>query len=82
MENYKLGDIRGGISVTAPMSAITQAVASNRNFNIYDTLIFIFAIGGIVFFIVRNIIRFLKHLVEKLYEGAAQVSLASAQISS
>ncbi len=82
MENYKLGDIRGGISVTAPMATITKAIASNRNFNIYGSIIFVFVVGGIVFFIVRNIIGFLKQFVERLYEGAEQVSSASEQISS
>src|SRR3989339_1401684 len=81
MENYKLGDIRGGISVTAPMATITKAIASNRNFNIYGSIIFVFVVSGIVFFIVRNIIGFLKQFVEKLYEGAEQVSSASEQIS-
>src|SRR3990167_6947898 len=82
MENYKLGDIRGGISVTAPMAAITKAIASNRNFNIYGSIIFVFVVSGIVFFIVRNIIGFLKQFVERLHEGAEQVSSASEQISS
>ena len=82
MESYKLGDIRGGISVTAPMAAISQAIASNRNFNIYGSIIFVFVVGGVVFFIVRNVIGLLKRLVENLHEGADQVSSASEQISS
>lgn len=82
MENYKLGDIRGGISVTAPMSAVTQAMASNRNFNIEGSVIFVLVIGGIVFFIVRKVIKFLTQLVKRLSEGAEQVSSASEQISS
>jgi len=82
MENYKLGDIRGGISVTAPMATITKAIASNRNFNIYGSIIFVFVVSGVVFFIVRNVIGFLKRFVERLYEGAEQVSSASEQISS
>ena len=81
MENYKLGDIRGGISVTAPMATITHAIASNRNFNVYGSVIFVFVIGGVVFFIVRNIIGFLKRFVQDLHEGAEQVSSASEQIS-
>ena len=82
MENYKLGDIRGGISVTAPMVAVSKAITSNRNFNIFGSAIFVFLVGGVVFFIVRNIIGFLKRLVENLHEGAEQVSSASEQISS
>lgn len=82
MENYKLGDIRGGISVTAPMATITKAIASNRNFNIYGSVIFVFVVSGVVFFIVRNVIGFLKQFIERLYEGAEQVSSASEQISS
>ena len=49
MENYKLGDIRGGISVTAPMATITKAIASNRIFNIFGSIIFVFVVSGIVF---------------------------------
>ncbi|MEP9410160.1 MAG: DUF3365 domain-containing protein [Candidatus Brocadia sp.] len=82
MENYKIGDIRGGISVTAPMSAVTMAMASNRNFNIVGSIIFVLVIGGIVFFIVRKVIKFLTQLVKRLSEGAEQVSSASGQISS
>lgn len=81
MENYKVGDIRGGISVTAPMSAVNQAMASNRNFNIVGSVIFIFVVGGVVYFIVRNVISFLSLLVKSLHEGAEQVASASEQIS-
>ncbi len=81
MENYKLGDIRGGISVTAPMATVSKAIISNRNFNIYGSIIFVFVVGGVVFFIVRNIIGFLKRFVQNLHEGAEQVSSASEQIS-
>ncbi|OHB92263.1 MAG: hypothetical protein A2Z57_02755 [Planctomycetes bacterium RIFCSPHIGHO2_12_39_6] len=81
MENYKPGDIRGGISVTAPMVEVSKAITSNRNFNIFGSAIFVFLVGVVVFFIVRNIIGFLKRLVENLHEGAEQVSSASEQIS-
>ncbi len=82
MENYKLGDIRGGISVTAPMAAVNTAIASNRNFNIIGNGIYVILIGMIVFFITRNIISLLKRLVYNLKNGAEEVSSAANQISS
>ncbi|GAN34755.1 MAG: DUF3365 domain-containing protein [Candidatus Brocadia sp. AMX2] len=82
MENYKLGDIRGGISVTAPMAAVNAAIASNRNFNIIGNGIYVILIGMIVFFIARNIISLLKRLVYNLKNGAEEVSSAANQISS
>lgn len=82
MENYKLGDIRGGISVTAPMSAVNAAIASNKNFNIIGNGIYVILIGMIVFFVARNIISLLKRLVHNLKKGAEEVSSASNQISS
>jgi methyl-accepting chemotaxis protein len=82
MENYKLGDIRGGISVTAPMAAINAAIASNRNINILGNGIYVLLVGSVVFFITRNIISLLKRLVYNLKNGAEEVSSAANQISS
>ncbi|RIJ97553.1 MAG: hypothetical protein DCC43_10125, partial [Candidatus Brocadia sp.] len=82
MENYKLGDIRGGISVTAPMSAVNATIASNRNFNIIGNGIYVLLVGTIVFFLTRNIITLLKRLVFNLRNGAEEVASAANQISS
>ena len=82
MENYKLGDIRGGISVTAPMTAVNAAIASNRNFNILGNGIYVLLVGAIVFFIARSIVSLLKRLVNNLKDGAEEVASASNQISS
>ncbi|MCF6155619.1 MAG: DUF3365 domain-containing protein [Candidatus Brocadia sp.] len=82
MENYKLGDIRGGISVTAPMAAVNAAISSNRNFNIIGNGIYVILIGTIVFFIARNITSLLKRLVYNLKNGAEEVTSAANQISS
>ncbi|MFN3531893.1 MAG: methyl-accepting chemotaxis protein [Candidatus Brocadia sp.] len=82
MENYKLGDIRGGISVMAPMTAVNAAIASNRNFNIVGNGIYVLLIGTIVFFIARNIISLLKRLVYNLKSSAEEVASAANQISS
>ncbi|MCC7212553.1 MAG: DUF3365 domain-containing protein [Candidatus Brocadia sp.] len=82
MENYKLGDIRGAISVTAPMTAVNAAIASNRNFSILGNGIYVLLVGTIVFFIARNIIALLKRLVYNLKNGAEEVSSAANQISS
>ncbi len=82
MENYKLGDIRGGISVMAPMTAVNAAIASNRNFNILGNGIFVILVGTIVFFIARNITSLLKRLVYNLSKGADEVASAASQISS
>lgn len=82
MENYKVGDIRGGISVLAPMAAVNAAIASNRNFNIVGNGIYVLVIGAIVFFIARNIISLLKRLIYNLKNAADEVSSAANQISS
>lgn len=82
MENYKLGDIRGGISVTAPMATVNAAIASNRNFNILGNGIYVLLVGAIVFFIANGIVSLLKRLVHNLKNGAEEVSSAASQISS
>ncbi|MEB2308137.1 MAG: methyl-accepting chemotaxis protein [Candidatus Brocadiaceae bacterium] len=82
MENYKLGDIRGGISVMAPMDTINSAIASNRNFNILGNGVYVILVGTIVFFIARSIVSLLKRLVYNLKNGAEEVSSAANQISS
>ncbi len=82
MENYKLGDIRGAISVIAPMSAVNAAIASNRNFNILGNGIYVLLVSGIVFFIARNVVSLLKRLVNSLKNSADEVTSASGQISS
>lgn len=82
MENYKLGEIRGGISVIAPMTEVKAAIASNRNFNFIGNGIYVILISGIVFFITRGIVSLLKRLVDGLRNGADEVTSASNQISS
>lgn len=82
MENYKLEDIRGGISVVAPMAAINTAIASNRNFNLIGNGIYVLLISGVVFFVIRGVVSLLKRMVIQLRNGADEVSLAANQISS
>ncbi len=82
MENYKLGDIRGGISVIAPMASVNAAIASNRNFNIFGNGIYVLLVGTVVFFIAKSIVSLLKRLVYNLRNGAEEVSSAANQISS
>lgn len=82
MENYKLGEIRGGISVIAPMSAVYAAIASNRNFNIIGNAIYVLLVSGIVFLIARNVVSLLKRLVNNLKNSSEEVTSAAGQISS
>jgi methyl-accepting chemotaxis protein len=82
MENYKLGEVRGGISVIAPMGAINAAIVGNRNFNLMGNGIYVLVISGVVFFITRGVVSFLKRLVDSLKNGADEVTSASSQISS
>lgn len=82
MENYKLGEIRGGISVIAPMSAVYAAIASNRNFNIIGNGIYVLLVSGIVFLIARNVVSLLKRLVNSLKNSSEEVTSAAGQISS
>ncbi|TVM00682.1 MAG: hypothetical protein CV087_12890 [Candidatus Brocadia sp. WS118] len=82
MENYKLGDVRGGISVMAPMSSVNAAIAANRNFNLIGNGIYVFLVGTVVFFIARRITSLLKRLVHNLKNGAEEVASAAYQISS
>ncbi|MBF8275560.1 MAG: chemotaxis protein [Candidatus Brocadiaceae bacterium] len=81
MENYKLGEIRGGISVIAPMASVEAAVASNRKFSIWGNGIYVLVVSGVVLLISRGIMRLLKKTVHNLTGGADEVTAASAQIS-
>ncbi len=81
MENYKLGEIRGGISVIAPMASVEAAVASNRKFSILGNGIYVLVVSGVVLLISRGIMRLLKKTVHNLTGGADEVTAASGQIS-
>lgn len=82
MEGYKLGEIRGGISVVAPMDSINAAIAANRNFSILGNGIFVLLISGVVFFVTKGVVSLLKRTVNHLNAGAEEVAAASSQISS
>jgi len=81
MEDYKLGEIRGGISVVAPMASVEAAVASNRKFSIWGNGIYVLVVSGVVLLISRGIMRLLKKTVHNLTGGADEVTAASGQIS-
>lgn len=82
MENYKVGDIRGGISVIAPMATVNAAIASNNYFNIIGNAICVLIIGAVVFFMSRNVVSMLKRLVINLMNGSQELSSAAREISS
>ena len=82
MENYKLGEIRGGISVIAPMAKVNEAIRENRNFNLAGNGIYILVIGCIVFFVIHGVVSMLKRTVASLKNGADEVASAASQISS
>jgi len=82
MENYKPGDIRGGISVIAPLATVSAAIASNNYFNIIGNVICVLVIGAVVFFISRNVVSMLKRLVINLLNGSKELSSAAREISS
>ena len=82
MENYKLGEIRGGISVIAPMHKVNEAIRANRNFNLAGNGIYILVIGCIVFFVINGVVSMLKRTVSSLRSGADEVASAANQISS
>lgn len=82
MENYKLGDIRGGISVIAPLAAVNAAIASNNYFNIIGNVICVLVIGAVVFLIARNVASLLKRLVVNLMNGSKELASAAKEIAS
>ncbi|MBI2472469.1 MAG: DUF3365 domain-containing protein [Planctomycetes bacterium] len=82
MENYKVGDIRGGISVIAPLATINAAIASNNYFNIFGNAICVIVIGVVVFLIARNVVSMLKRLVVNLMNGSKELTSAAKEISS
>ena len=82
MENYKVGDIRGGISVIAPLATVSAAIASNNYFNIIGNVICVLLIGAVVFFVSRNVVSMLKRLIINLLNGSKELSSAAKEISS
>ena len=82
MENYKVGDIRGGISVIAPLATVSAAIASNNYFNIIGNVICVLVIGAVVFFISRNVVSMLKRLTINLLNGSKELSSAAMEITS
>ena len=82
MENYKLGDIRGGISVIAPLATVNAAIASNNYFNIIGNAICVFVIGVVVFLVARNVVSLLKRLVVDMMNGSKELASAANEIAS
>ncbi|MGQ3685978.1 MAG: methyl-accepting chemotaxis protein [Candidatus Loosdrechtia sp.] len=81
MENYRLGDIRGGISVVAPMTAIHGAIASSRNFNIAGNGIYMVFVGTLVFFIARGIVNPIREGVNVLNSSAIEIFSVTRQVA-
>jgi len=82
MENYKLGEVRGGISVIAPMTSVNAAIRENKHFNMAGNGIYILVIGCIVFFVINGVVSMLKRTIASLRSGADEVASAAGQISS
>ncbi len=81
MENYQIGDIRGGISVIAPMAAIRTAIASNRNFNIIGNSIYASLVVAVVFLIAKGIVSPLREGVKVLGSSTNEILAVTTQVA-
>ncbi len=81
MENYRIGDIRGGISVIAPMAAVRTAITSNRNFNILGNSIYVSLVVAVVFFIARGIVSPLREGVKILGSSTDDILAVTTQVA-
>lgn len=74
-QGYKSGDIRGGISVTIPMSSVNQQLKTNRLYMIASALIVLGLLFGVLYFLSMRFIRALSHAQSQLVLMAATDSL-------
>jgi methyl-accepting chemotaxis protein len=81
MENYQVGDIRGGISVVAPMTAIRAAIVSNRNFNLVGNGVYMVLVGVVVFFIARGIVNPIREGVNVLNSSTIEIFAVTTQVA-
>ncbi len=81
MENYKLGEIRGGISVIAPMAAIRTAIASSRNFNIFGNSIYVSLVVVVIFLIARGIVNPIREGVNILGSSTNDILAVTTQVA-
>lgn len=70
-QGYKLGDVRGGISVTLPTQAIMADMKVNRIYLFLSVLGVIIIIDMLIYFIARYFIRDLERAEQQLLEMAA-----------
>ncbi len=81
MENYKLGDIRGGISVAVPMATVRAATASSKYLNIASGGGIGLIICMVIFFIVRKSASLLTRIIKNLRITSDGIVTTSKQIS-
>ncbi len=74
-QGYKVGDIRGGISVTIPAQAIMREIRANKTYLTFSVLGVILVIVFFIYFIARYFIRDLQKAEVKLLEMATTDSL-------
>jgi diguanylate cyclase (GGDEF)-like protein len=69
-QGYKLGDIRGGISVSIPASGIIRQIKKSKVYIISFALVILVIITGIVLYISSHLIKNLQIAEHKLLEMA------------
>jgi PAS domain S-box-containing protein len=70
-QGYKVGDIRGGISVFLPMDDAYKALASTRKFLFFSAVGIIVLLESILYLLVKNIVL---SPVSRLKEATAQIA--------
>jgi len=70
-QGYKIGDIRGGVSVTLPMTLVNQQLAANRKYSIISALVVLGVLFAFLSIISRRFLRALTKTQGELIEMAA-----------
>ncbi|GER92481.1 histidine kinase [hot springs metagenome] len=72
-QGYKLGDVRGAISITIPMDKTFAEIASNRQSMLLAAIITVLALISAMFFMLRKIVmtpmKRLKSAIDEFSEG-------------
>ncbi len=71
-QGYKVGDIRGGISVSLPASDIIAQIRTSKIYIVVFALTLLITLTGIILLISNQLIRELQNAEKRLYEMATR----------
>ncbi|MEE8480222.1 MAG: DUF3365 domain-containing protein [Desulfobacterales bacterium] len=79
-QGYRLGDIRGGISVTLPYDKIEMALKGNQRRMSFLAVIIVIALGGTFYLLVWQLMRRLSKAVDQLDKEKSKIEAIRTEV--